>query len=332
MFPVSTSSSSRRATICSEVKPSGNSELMRHDAALDDGRDHIAQAGMRLELIFAGLEIFARLERQHAANKDPGLIDDALAHQHVGNVADAGAARDIDDAILGQRAGSVKTLLAKHQRGASYDRRQDEQSDDGVADDNKRMPRPFGAAAVVGISTVSGSSAVRGLRGVRCLLSFDASAPLVSPLRQRRIRLAGARYGSSGNSGQPPGAGIGGGHGRPRGRSGGRRTSAPIRRTRRRRLGGFVAALARLAAELARRRSGWPELAAFVAAEPSAASPLAWPVWWRPAAVLSPPPPGTAATGLSAGRAGAARGVTAARPLPLGGGARSVTAAYPFRY
>ena len=84
---------------------------------------------------------------------------------------------DIDDAILGQRSRSVKTLLAKHQRRAGYDRQQDEQRDNGVADDDKRMTRPLGAAAlVVGTSIVSGSSAVRGLRGVRCLLPFTASA------------------------------------------------------------------------------------------------------------------------------------------------------------
>ena len=65
-----------------------NGELVRHHAALDDGGDHVAQAGVRLELVFAGLEILARLEHQHAADKDPGLIDDAFAHQHVGDVAE----------------------------------------------------------------------------------------------------------------------------------------------------------------------------------------------------------------------------------------------------
>ena len=90
-------------------------ELMRHHAALDDGRDHVAQAGMGLELVFAGFEILARLEREHAADEDPGLVDDALAHQHIGDIADAGAARDIDDAVLGQRSGRVETLLAERQ-------------------------------------------------------------------------------------------------------------------------------------------------------------------------------------------------------------------------
>ena len=47
------------------------------------------QAGMRLELIFAGLEILARLEHQHAADEDPGLVDDAFAVEHIGDVAHA---------------------------------------------------------------------------------------------------------------------------------------------------------------------------------------------------------------------------------------------------
>ena len=103
-----------------------NGELMRHHAALDDGRDDVAQAGVRLELIFAGLEIFARLEHEHAADKDPRLVDDAVAHQDIGDVANARAARNIDDAIVGQGPGSVETLLADHQRDAGHHRHQHE--------------------------------------------------------------------------------------------------------------------------------------------------------------------------------------------------------------
>ena len=74
---------------------------MRHNATVDNGRHDVAQAGMGLELVFAGLEVVARFEREHAADKDPGLVDNPLAHQHIGNVANAGAARDIDDPIVG---------------------------------------------------------------------------------------------------------------------------------------------------------------------------------------------------------------------------------------
>ena len=55
-----------------------NRELMRHDAALDDSRDNIAHAGVRLELILAGFEVFTRLEHEHPADKHPGPIDNAL--------------------------------------------------------------------------------------------------------------------------------------------------------------------------------------------------------------------------------------------------------------
>jgi hypothetical protein len=65
---------------------------VRHHAAFDDGCDHVAQAGVRLELVFAGLEILTRLEREHAADKHPGLIDDAITNEDIGNVADAGTA------------------------------------------------------------------------------------------------------------------------------------------------------------------------------------------------------------------------------------------------
>ena len=61
-----------------------NRELMRHHATFDDGRHDVAQAGMGLELVFAGFEVVARLEREHAADKDPGLVDNAVAHQHIG--------------------------------------------------------------------------------------------------------------------------------------------------------------------------------------------------------------------------------------------------------
>ena len=36
---------------------------------------------MRRELIFAGLELVARLEREHAADEHPGLVDHAFALQ-----------------------------------------------------------------------------------------------------------------------------------------------------------------------------------------------------------------------------------------------------------
>ena len=157
-----------------------NGELMRHHAALDDGRDDVAQAGMGLELIFAGLEILTRLEREHAANEDPGLIDNALAHQDIGDIADAGAARDIDDAILGQRPGRIETLLADDKRDGGHDRRQNEKLMMALPITTKGCRALL--SGLVGMSTVSGSSAVRGLRGVRCLLLLMCRSPLINRL------------------------------------------------------------------------------------------------------------------------------------------------------
>ena len=68
---------------------------------------------MRLEFVFAGLEILARLEHEHAADEHPGLIDDAFAGQDIGNVAHAGAVRDIDDAILRQRTGLPRSAACR---------------------------------------------------------------------------------------------------------------------------------------------------------------------------------------------------------------------------
>ena len=146
MFPVRTSSSSRRADDLLRGQAFGNGDLMRHHPAFDYGRDHVAHAGVRLELILAGLETLARLEHEHAADEHPRLIDDAVAHQHIGDVADAGTARDIDDAVLTKRPRCIETLLAEYERDAGHDGHQHEKADDRVADDDERIPRAFGAA------------------------------------------------------------------------------------------------------------------------------------------------------------------------------------------
>jgi len=54
--------------------------------------------------------------------------------------------RDIDDTILRQRTGCLEALGADKQREASQDRQQHENADDGIADNDKRMPRPGRAA------------------------------------------------------------------------------------------------------------------------------------------------------------------------------------------
>ena len=82
-----------------------------------------ATARMFGELIFAVLELAARLQHHDAADEHIGLIDHALAHQQVGNVLGAEPARDVDDLVLGQRPGRLEALLAEIERGADRDRR-----------------------------------------------------------------------------------------------------------------------------------------------------------------------------------------------------------------
>ena len=82
----------------------GNSDAVLHHLAFDDGGDDVAQAGMLLERIFARLEVGTRLQRKHAADEYPMIdVDHALALQRVGDVALAGALRNIDDLVFLQR-------------------------------------------------------------------------------------------------------------------------------------------------------------------------------------------------------------------------------------
>ena len=52
-------------------QPFGNRDGMLHHLAFDDGADDVAQAGVLLKRIFAGLEFGARLQREHAADEGP---------------------------------------------------------------------------------------------------------------------------------------------------------------------------------------------------------------------------------------------------------------------
>ena len=101
---------------------------------------------MRLELVFAGLETLARLEHEHTADEHPWLIDHAFAVEHIGDIAHAGAMRNVDDAILRQRTRRLETLITDEEHDAGQNRQQHENADDGVADDDERMPRARRAA------------------------------------------------------------------------------------------------------------------------------------------------------------------------------------------
>ena len=104
---------------------------------------------MRLELILAGFEIFARLEHEHAADENPRLIDHPFADKNIGDVVNTRAARNIDHAVLRQWSRSIEPLFAEDQRCTGGDRYQDEDAEDGVADNDERMPRTLGAASLV---------------------------------------------------------------------------------------------------------------------------------------------------------------------------------------
>ena len=120
----------------------GNGELVLHHLAFDDRLDDVADAGVLLEQIFAGLESAARLQRQHAADEDqPVLVDHAFGLEQVGDVHHAGARRDGDDLVLLQRSGRFEPALAEHDRAAADQQRQNEQGEDRIADDDQRVAR-----------------------------------------------------------------------------------------------------------------------------------------------------------------------------------------------
>ena len=184
MLPVRMSFSRRRATICSEVRPSGSVRR----CCTTRPSTMVSTTSRRLACLVnwysPDLRSLARLEREHAADEHPGLVDDAFALQQIGDVADAEAARDIDDLVVRQRARRLEALLA---------------------DDKARAP-PTTATRMssvkialpaitkgwrtrlerrVGSGTRSGSSAARGLRGAMRLTLPD------SHHRRRHVRSAG---------------------------------------------------------------------------------------------------------------------------------------------
>ena len=157
--------SESRATICSEVRPSGIVHGMLHHLALDNGADDIAQTGVLLKRIFAGLQIGARLQREHAADKRPAIVvDHAFALENIGNIGHSGPGRNVDDLVFLQRARRLDLLLAVDIDAAGAEHHDQHDGDDRVAGD-----RPAGCGRAAerfgGGGTCSGSSAARGLRG-----------------------------------------------------------------------------------------------------------------------------------------------------------------------
>src|SRR5262249_55503679 len=123
-------------------EPLGDRHLMLDDLALADDVDHVAQARLLGKEVLPVFEFVARLAHPHAADEDPGLIDHAFALQDVGDVAYAGAARNIHHLLLGERSGSLEALLAERERHAApNDGEQDEREQSAACDDDG-MARP----------------------------------------------------------------------------------------------------------------------------------------------------------------------------------------------
>ena len=122
-------------------------------------------AGMLGELVFAVFELAARLEHQHAADEHIGLVDHALALQQIGDVADAEAARDVDDLVLSPADRALRSAACRNKDAApSDDDEQDENGEDRVAGDDQRMARALGARARRR-NAAPAASAARGERG-----------------------------------------------------------------------------------------------------------------------------------------------------------------------
>src|SRR5215467_5401283 len=98
---------------------------MLHYLAIDDRIDHVMQARLLGELILAEPQVVMRLRKHGDRHVSPGMINDALSEQEVGNIANADARRNIDYFILLKRAGGLKALLCDHEQNSTGDRYQD---------------------------------------------------------------------------------------------------------------------------------------------------------------------------------------------------------------
>src|SRR5262249_28434388 len=89
----------------------------------------------------AVFELAARLAHPYAADEHPRLIDHAFALQDVGDIAHAGAARNIHDLVLRQRAGRLEALLAEAERQTGAQRGEKNEREQRAAGDDDGMAR-----------------------------------------------------------------------------------------------------------------------------------------------------------------------------------------------
>ena len=109
ILPARKSTSASRATICSEVSPSGIVKACCTTLPSTIVSIVSRKADLLGELVLAVFQVLARLEHQHAADEHPRLVDDVLARQQVGDVAQAEPARNVDDLLALERARAPRT-------------------------------------------------------------------------------------------------------------------------------------------------------------------------------------------------------------------------------
>ena len=128
-------------------QPFGKRDLVLHHLVADERVEHVMQARMPGELVFAEAKLLVVLGEQRAGDEGQGVLDDALLDQEIGDVADAVARRNVDDLVGVERPGRVEPMLAHREADAEQDRHDDEDREDGIARDHHgvaRALRPFG--------------------------------------------------------------------------------------------------------------------------------------------------------------------------------------------
>ena len=110
--------------------------------AFNDGVDDIAQAGVLLEQILAGLEAGPRIHREHASDEGPAIgIDHAIALKDVADVGHAGTRRNVDDLVFRERPFGLDRLLSIKEESADPQHGDDQEGHDRVADHDESVAR-----------------------------------------------------------------------------------------------------------------------------------------------------------------------------------------------
>ena len=140
MLPARMSFSSRRATICSEVRPSGDRHLMLHHLALDDGADHVAQARVLGNWYSPALSSLRALSANTPPMKIHGLVDHAFALPAGRRCRVMPRPRGMLTILSCVSGPGASNRLLPRNDGATADRQgQDQHRENGIADDHQRV-------------------------------------------------------------------------------------------------------------------------------------------------------------------------------------------------